>query len=410
MKFITFQKPNLNYLFFIAYFATILFKDYLSKEVFEVTALSGLFFQTYFTILSHALAIIPFLISKYLSRKKKNSQEKSIIDNTIILIHKDNIIKYKGKNLFKYTLLTSLFDFLSEAILCIFFFIYNDIGLYKSYSLSIFTIINCVLLYIISYFILKTNFYKHHYLSFFINFICFLIDLIIDISQIIKLKITDYRYYIYVFIRIIRLAFYSILDSYAKLAMHSASLSPYTLLFYTAIYEVPFLIIFSIPFFFITFEDLDGTNDIIFKGFLKYFTGIKILFSILLFINAFLTNLFLMYIVDRFSPSHLALAILLKPFAKNIYDIFEYLIKGENVYWYKYVNIFIFLFVIIGSMIHNEIFIINKWGLNKKTKLFLNKEFTSENSDIERFESDYDFELNEEKNDNENEIDLLIYS
>ena len=287
MKFITFQKPNLKHLFFIAYFATMIAKDYLSDEVFEVTAISGLFFQTYFTILSHALSIIPFLIIKIRSRSKIKAEEKANKASPIKFIFTDRKNKYKGKNLFKYTLLTSVFDFLSEAILCVFFFIYNDIGLYKSYSLSIFTIINCVLLYIISYFILKTNFYKHHYLSFLINFICFLISIIIDIVEITKREITEYRYYLYIFVRIFRLASYSILDSYAKLSMHSAFLSPYSLLVYTSIYEVPLLILFSIPFFFITVEDFDGTNEIIFKGFLKYLTGIKMLFFILIFINAF---------------------------------------------------------------------------------------------------------------------------
>ena len=176
MKFITFQKPNLNHLFFIAYLATMIAKDYLSEEIFEAVTISGLFFQMYFTILSHILSIIPFLIIKWRSKKKDNSKGRLNSLITINLLYSKTLTKYKGKNVFKYTLLISIIDFLSEAILCIFFYIYNDYGLYKSYSLSIYTIINCVLLYIISYFILKAHFYKHHYLSFLINFICFLID------------------------------------------------------------------------------------------------------------------------------------------------------------------------------------------------------------------------------------------
>ena len=37
--------------------------------------------------------------------------------------------------------------------------------------------------------------------------------------------------------------------------------------------------------------------------------------------------------------------------------------------------------VFIGAMIHNEIFIINKCGLNEKTQLYLNNEFKKENID-----------------------------
>ena len=121
-----------------------------------------------------------------------------------------------------------------------------------------------------------------------------------------------------------------------------------------------------------------------------------------------------MYTIDKFSPSHLALPILLKPF----YNVIKYLIKGDKVYWYQYINFFIFLFVIIGSMIHNEIFIINKWGLNEKTKLFLNKEFTSENIDIERIDTeeypelnpDYYLDLNDDKKTNEIEIESISNS
>ena len=282
--------------------------------------------------------------------------------------------------------------------------------LYSSYSLSIYTIINCVILYIISYYILKTNFYKHHYLSFLINFICFIICIIIDIVEITKQEITEYRYYLYIFVRIIRLAFYSVLDSYAKLAMHSAFLSPYSLLLYMTLYEIPFLILFSIPFISITFEDFDGTNEIIFKGFLKYLTGIKLLYSILAFINAFFLELFLMYIIDKFSPSHLTLAISLMPFCKNIYNILKYMIKREAIFWYRYVNFVIFLLVIIGAMIHNEIVIINKWGLNKKTKLFLNEEFDAERSEsgniIESINTIDDFDENDETKEIEN-IELI---
>ena len=409
MKFITFQKPNLNHLFIIAYFATIIFKEILAEIIFEEKLITALFFQTYFTYLSSVLSIIPFLIIKWRSRKRDESSDISSKKSAINLIFIDRINKYKGKNLYKYTFLASLFDFLSEAILCVFFFIYNSPELYSSYSLNIYMIINCVILYIMSYYILKTNFYKHHYLSFLINFICFLIAFIIDIVEITKQEITDYRYYIYIFVRIIRLTFYSILDSYAKLAMYSSFLSPYSLLLYMSLYEIVFLIIFSIPFIFITVEDFDGSKEIIFKQFLKYLTGTKLVYTILIFINAFLTELFLMYIIDRFSPSHLALAILLKPFFKNIYNIFKYMIKGEKVYWNQYANFFIFLLVIIGSMVHNEILIINKWGLNKKTKLFLNKEFNDESSDDEFIDNIYtinDFDENDEKKEDDH-IELI---
>ena len=119
-----------------------------------------------------------------------------------------------------------------------------------------------------------------------------------------------------------------------------------------------------------------------------------------------MSDLFILYIIDKFSPSHLTLAIALEPFCINTYIIIRNKKKGKDVDWNIYVNFVIFFILIIGSMIHNEIFIINKWGLNKKTKLFLNKESHEENVDIERILTSDDLDENEEKKENENYIEL----
>ena len=79
-------------------------------------------------------------------------------------------------------------------------------------------IINTVTQYITCYFILKTYFYKHHYLSFIINSICILITLTIDIVRIIDNSISEYKYYIYVFMRLFRLTLYCFQNCYSKMA------------------------------------------------------------------------------------------------------------------------------------------------------------------------------------------------
>ena len=47
-------------------------------------------------------------------------------------------------------------------------------------------------------------------------------------------------------------------------------------------------------------------------------------------------------------------------------------------------------------MIHNEIFIINKCGLNEKTQLYLDNEFMKESTDNEKIIRDLDEISNEE--------------
>ena len=406
MKFITFQKPNLYYLFFIAYFATIIVREFIAAQITENLTKSTYLFRMWISTLSHILSVIPFLIIKYRSKSSNDSNEKIKLSSKINFIIGDRINKYKGKNVCKHTLLTSVFSFLSEAVLYTFYFVNDKPEIYRSYSLSIYMITNCVILYITSYFILKTFFYKHHYLSLSINFFCFLIDLIIDIIQIIKQEITEYRYYIYIIVKLIRLTFLCVFDCYAKFSMLESFLSPYSLLAYMSLYESIFLLIYSTPFFFISIEEYDGTNDIIFKGFLNYLTGNKLLYSILSLLNNYISDLSLIYIIDKFSPSHLTLALTLESFFKDTYYIIKYKIEGENVYWNRYVDFGVFLALIIGSMIHNEIFIINKWGLNKKTKLFLNKEFHEENVDVERFLTSDELDENEEKKENVNDNEL----
>ena len=85
-----------------------------------------------------------------------------------------------------------------------------------------------------------------------------------------------------------------------------------------------------------------------------------------------------MQIIDKFSPSHLALTTTLEGFAGEIFVIISNIKSGKDINYQGYINLGIHFIVFIGAMIHNEIFIINKCGLNEKTQLFLNKEFKKE--------------------------------
>ena len=84
-------------------------------------------------------------------------------------------------------LILSLFGFFAEAPYYLFYMLI-DKALVNNFQLGIYLILNAVLIYIFSYIILKTHFYKHHYLSFSINTICFLCPLIKDIIALIHLK------------------------------------------------------------------------------------------------------------------------------------------------------------------------------------------------------------------------------
>ena len=211
-----------------------------------------------------------------------------------------------------------------------------------------------------------------------------MISFTIDIVQIIILKISSIYYYIYIATRILRLNIQCLLYCYSKKEFESSLLTPYSIIAFRSIYETIFLGVFSIPFTFIPIKDFNKKEkEILFIGFVEYLTGIRLLYSIILFIDDYLIDLFMMLIIDKFSPSYLALVITLESFAEKLYQIIASNISNKSVSWEVYVNFGVYFLVFIGALIHNEICIINKWGFNEKTQLYLNQEFKEENIDIE---------------------------
>lgn len=168
--------------------------------------------------------------------------------------------------------------------------------------------------------------------------------------------------------RIIKLTMLSFEDNYAKHALYKEFLTHFSLMFYMAIIESFILLIFSIPFLFIKTND---TNQIIFVEFLDYLKGMNLLISFGILISNYLFETFVLIIIDRFSPSHLPLGFIIYSFFSNIYKIIKNSLNHEENEWYLYTNFILYIILFIGAMIHNEIFIINKWGFNKNTKLFL---------------------------------------
>ena len=235
MKCIIFQKFTLNYLFLLLFLAVSIFRKKVQKPLFESMQKKAMyFFLMYIVILSYFLAIIPFLIVKYLSkrRNKKQQSEKALnnIENKTSYLH--NKDKYAKNFFFKYTILVSIFDFLGEACIFVFYFLNDNMEIINLYSLRTYLIFNIMMQNITSYIVLKTYLYKHHWLSIFMNIFCILSCLIMDIIMIIKGKITDFRYYIFILIRLIRISLFSFENSYSKIALNSEFLSPYSLLLF----------------------------------------------------------------------------------------------------------------------------------------------------------------------------------
>ena len=94
-------------------------------------------------------------------------------------------------------------------------------------------------------------------------------------------------------------------------------------------------------------------------------------------------NLSVFIIIDRFSPNHTPLILLLEELINFIISIIkaekptlkeEYKIIG----WDLYIRIFLYLISFIGVLLHNEIIVINYCGLGSDTKYFLDIKFEKE--------------------------------
>ena len=380
------------------------------------------FLNTYLFNISDYLSIIPFLIVKYRT-KAHNISKTSEIESTPTVTKSFTTYHEKvTKKDFKFFLivgLVGLFDCLSHISSLLFYIVYgkNERSVPEN-NLSSLLIFNILIIYIFSKLILKTAFYRHHYLSFLMNVICILILGTIDI---INTATTDNKESIgmiifYIIKKIFTIIFYSIEDVIGKKVMITFFLNIYTLLLCRALTGTIIFIIFSIPFIFIKIKDVsgayeEGKNDIIiFSGIadlLKDFSY-KIIFFVL---TNFFYNIFIWLIIDNFSPSHYAISTVLESLGTLIR---LWIMEPDQVHL-PLLRIFIYIILIIAGIIHTEMIVINYCGLEKNTKLFLdyleNEDLKSinDNTPLEKKEIDLEEYTVEDNNDELNNSDSYEY-
>ena len=101
-----------------------------------------------------------------------------------------------------------------------------------------------------------------------------------------------------------------------------------------------------------------------------YFKDIKrILLIIEKIITNFFTELSMWIIIDRFSPNYTPLIIIGDEICNFINDLIttKNFLKMKD---HKYIRIVLYIISFIGVILHNEIVVINIWGLGSDTKYF----------------------------------------
>lgn len=346
------------------------------------------FLNTYLFSVSDFLAIIPYLIVFLRSRRIKGEEIRLEKINSIKGSFLYNKGDKKSKNFYWLNILVALFDFGSHISSLLFYIVYgrNERSISEN-NLSSLLIFNTVIIYVLSRFVLKTYFYKHHYFSFLINVICILTLGTIDIINIIntddKDKGSTGMVIFYIIKKILSIVFYAVEDVIGKKLLMEEFISIYTLLLYRAIFGTIFMIIFSIPFIFVKVTDTSNPNnpvtEIIFNRILKLFEDLNAYRIILFTITNLFYNIFIWLIIDKFSPSHYSISIILESFGTLI----RLWITEPEKTDLPVLRMFIFFILIFASFIHTELIVINYCDLQKNTKLFLDEIEKSEFKNID---------------------------
>ena len=388
-KKIIFQKCNFNYIYFLFYFLTTVIMiiidnylepenikgenkkskyDYINKQILEVFTFN----------ISDFFAIIPFFVSKKLtvSNNNDNKKEERVTfsekrvntedSEQLELIYNDfklSEIEKRRKKVIFYLILIASFDFLKDFILVLYYAIYIED--YKLFRLNFTAMLDIILQFIFSYLILETHFYKLQKCSLYLNVGLLAIIIIFDILDIINNNlIKSPIFFFYPF----HLIFYSLCYIFGKKLIAYGYISLYLIIIMKGAIKFIINIVFSILLLIFERE--------LFNEFKIYFSETK---YIILMCAKIITNfsgvLFTWIIIDRFSPNHTSLSIIGDEF---IAFFLEFAIEDDNdklnfknLPDYKYIRIIIYLFSLIGVIIHNEIVVINICGLASDTKYFL---------------------------------------
>ena len=394
MKYIIFSELNRNHFLFLTYLIITLIKDIDKRYIINTGDIVDTFNKYYLYTLSDFFSIIPFIIikvrSKSISKNKLNlnisqtlSKENIEENNDIQYIQSKNDIqliylgdnnkdeKKRKKRIIKLLFIVSFFDFLSIYSNVTFSVIIKSTNYsIKKAQMNSYVLFNIIAKYLLNILILHTPVYKHHYLSLSINLL-FLIGLVI--YDIINIERSNQ--YFYLLMKIISVSLYSFEDAFAKILLTFNSISPYNLLLYRGILVNILSLLYSIVFIFVEIPDEKGKKSSVFSRFWKvYENKLNILFYLILALFEYLENLNIFFIIDKFSLIHFAVASIIEYFGLLILAMI-YKESGVAEFLIKFLIYFI---LIVTALIYNEFIILNFCGLEKYTKLFLQKEAKKE--------------------------------
>ena len=286
-------------------------------------------------------------------RKHKNENNLKTNKNILELIYNK---PSNPKNTLTLIIIISLLDFVAR-IIELFFFL--TICQEKAEEKQIRWLITIEILprIIFSYIILKVKFYRHHFLSLLFFFVGFLIISILGINSIEAKNQT-----MYILIMFVPKILYALEDSINKIILTDKFVLPHFLLFFRGLINVILALILIFV--------LNSTSHIDFRYYNNILNNIQV-YEILLRLFSFICMILKIFCIFKiiyiFSPLHVGFCIVILYIFNAIKNM---ILDGEfeNKLFYCILNVISLLFIGIGTLIFNEMLIINYWGLNENTK------------------------------------------
>ena len=355
--------------------------------------------RCYFDLLSNyigdILAGIMTLINKLIDKFKTTTSEAKERE------------KDMRKKSFFYLSIIAVIDFIAQF--CLFLFswvilkskllekeVIRDENLYFIVSIDIFS------RYIFSRIFLQSFFYKHHIVSIVLTLIGFIPLIINNLYYITHVEnnnniLKNRAAFIYLILFIYMTIIYSLEDVFNKLCFNQSILEPYDLMFYKALIQT--ILVIPLTIYVWKGNDLLDyiSNNIslgsVFYRFSFIFCNIFRTWSLLTIIRLVDPNLLSVLKSSEFAILFICLSIY------NVWD--DNKIQMDTTFYVC--GAICCVFSLLGSFIHNELIIINKYGLLKCTKYY-----KSDLEDNQKFPSieDLDTDENDSKN-NQTDHSLL---
>ena len=312
------------------------------------------FFDLFSNFLADILAGFIILINKCIEKIKSNK---------VTTANGEKDVEKMKKKSFLYLSIIAIIDIIAQLCLLIFTFIIDKKEILeeesiKSEDLYFTVLIDIISRYIFSRIFLKSFFYKHHIFAMIlicIGFIPLIIKNIIDLSG---KKINQYIFLIlYIFMVII----YSLEDVFNKICLKQSLLRPYELMFYKAVIQIIVVLILLIYFL---------ANEGLFNYIKQYLSGLSLLYRITFIGFNILRTWSLITVIEIIDANCLSIL-------KSFEFIFLF-VSFSIVFGYEDTGIlitgsFCAIISLIGTAIHNEVFIINKCGLLEESVYYKEK-------------------------------------